>query len=173
MFWEMFSRLCLACGTSPNAAAKKVGVRSSGTVSAWKNGAMPRDGVLMELASLLHVSVPFLCGLETDDPNIIDQTILLSSYKTRLENETDPKKREELRMTIDVLEESLSDTRLAEALSGTKKAPAESGEGDLDEFTFAAHEYGKILSQRDRKVIVSMMRQLAEDIERKNNGETG
>ena len=50
MFWNNFEALCAKKGVSYNAAAADVGVRSSGTVTGWKNGAKPRGPVLKRLA---------------------------------------------------------------------------------------------------------------------------
>ena len=55
MFWQNYLRLCNGAGQSPNAVAAKCGVRSSGTVSNWKNGATPRDGVLRAIADYFGV----------------------------------------------------------------------------------------------------------------------
>ncbi len=55
MFWQNYLRLCNSLGQSPNAVAAKCGVRSSGTVSNWKNGATPRDGILRAIADYFAV----------------------------------------------------------------------------------------------------------------------
>lgn len=59
MFWTKFSELCHTRGEAPNAVAAKVGVKSTGTVSGWKKGAMPRDGVLAALAAYFDVPVSY------------------------------------------------------------------------------------------------------------------
>lgn len=59
MFWTKFSELCHSRGESPNAVAAKVGVKSTGTVSGWKKGAVPRDGVLSAIASYFDVPVSY------------------------------------------------------------------------------------------------------------------
>lgn len=59
MFWTKFSELCHSRGESPNAVAAKVGVKSTGTVSGWKKGALPRDGVLSAIASYFDVPVSY------------------------------------------------------------------------------------------------------------------
>lgn len=57
MFWNNFEALCAEKGVSYNAAAADVGVKSSGTVTGWKNGAKPRGPVLKRLADYFGVTV--------------------------------------------------------------------------------------------------------------------
>jgi transcriptional regulator with XRE-family HTH domain len=57
MFWDTFSELCAEVGESPNAVAAKCGVKSSGTVTGWKNGAKPRPAVLRKIAAYFHKDV--------------------------------------------------------------------------------------------------------------------
>ncbi len=45
MFWTNFERCCRMIGEPPNSVASKCGVKSSGTVTGWKNGAIPRADV--------------------------------------------------------------------------------------------------------------------------------
>lgn len=45
MFWTNFERYCRMIGEPPNSVASKCGVKSSGTVTGWKNGAVPRADV--------------------------------------------------------------------------------------------------------------------------------
>lgn len=62
MFWNNFEALCAEKGVSYNAAAADVGVKSSGTVTGWKNGAKPRGPVLKRLADYFDVTVEELTG---------------------------------------------------------------------------------------------------------------
>jgi transcriptional regulator with XRE-family HTH domain len=62
MFWNNFEALCAEKGISYNAAAADVGVKSSGTVTGWKNGAKPRGPVLKRLADYFDVTVEELTG---------------------------------------------------------------------------------------------------------------
>lgn len=64
MFWNNFEALCAEKGVSYNAAAADVGVKSSGTVTGWKNGAKPRGPVLKRLADYFDVTVEELTGEE-------------------------------------------------------------------------------------------------------------
>lgn len=62
MFWSRYVALCDKIGKAPNVVAAEVGVKSSGTVTGWKNGAKPRDGVLQKLSAYFGVSVEDLTG---------------------------------------------------------------------------------------------------------------
>lgn len=66
MFWNNFVFYCNEKGVAPNVAAAAVGVKSSGTVTGWKNGAAPRQGVLRKLADYFGVSTEDL--LTGDSP---------------------------------------------------------------------------------------------------------
>lgn len=58
--------LCNKIGKAPNVVAAECGVKSTGTVTGWKNGAMPRDNILLALAKYFDVSVEWLKG-ETNE----------------------------------------------------------------------------------------------------------
>lgn len=64
MFWERFVELCNKAGEAPNAVAAKCGVKSTGTVTGWSNGAKPRAGVTRRIADYFSVSVDYLIGKE-------------------------------------------------------------------------------------------------------------
>ncbi len=50
MFWENYIAFCNEKGVKPNVAAAACGIKSSGTVTGWKNGSIPRQNVLVKLA---------------------------------------------------------------------------------------------------------------------------
>ena len=120
MFWDIFVRLCHAKGVSPNAVAKRAGVRSTGTVTAWKGGAVPRDGVLAAIANYFGVSTDFLLGA-TDESYLLWTETRLEEVKREYESEADEGKRAELALAIDTLTESISDQRAMIALSNSAK----------------------------------------------------
>lgn len=60
MFWDNFVFYCSQKGVAPNVAAAAVGVKSSGTVTGWKNGAMPRQSILKKLADYFEIPVELL-----------------------------------------------------------------------------------------------------------------
>lgn len=66
MFWQNYEYYCRLAGKYPNQVAAEAGVKSTGTVTGWKNGAMPRPVVLNRLAKTLKVSVEDL--LKEDAP---------------------------------------------------------------------------------------------------------
>ena len=68
MFWSVFVGLCAKREVSPNAVAKALGL-SSGSVTLWKNGAVPRSTTIKKIADYFGVS-PESFLAETDDPAI-------------------------------------------------------------------------------------------------------
>ena len=68
MFWSVFVDLCAKRGVSPNAVAKELTL-SSGSVTSWKGGAIPRPTTIKKIADYFSVS-PDLFLKETDDPSI-------------------------------------------------------------------------------------------------------
>ena len=63
-FWENYRALCEKAKKSPNSVAGEIGV-SSGTVTGWKNGAIPRKPVLEKLAAYFGVTIGYLLGENT------------------------------------------------------------------------------------------------------------
>lgn len=66
MFWQKYLELCNSVGKAPNVVAAEVGVKSSGTVTGWKNGALPRSTILTKLAGYFDIDVSELIG-DTDE----------------------------------------------------------------------------------------------------------
>jgi transcriptional regulator with XRE-family HTH domain len=60
-FFNRFYQLCRKHGTSPNAVGREVGA-SSGSITAWKQGAMPRGNTLNKLAAYFDVTLDHLLG---------------------------------------------------------------------------------------------------------------
>lgn len=77
MFWENYSELCKKKEVSPNKAAAEIGI-SSGSVTAWKNGRLPRSAALIKIAEYFDVTVEdLLSKKEKPADNVsepIDQT---------------------------------------------------------------------------------------------------
>ena len=69
MFWERLVQLCAERNTKPNPVAKELGI-SSGSVTNWKNGAVPHSATLKKIADYFGVSTSYLLGVE-DDPDPI------------------------------------------------------------------------------------------------------
>lgn len=68
MFWSVFVDLCAKRGVSPNAVAKELTL-SSGSVTSWKGGAIPRPTTIKRIADYFGVS-PDLFLEKTDNPGI-------------------------------------------------------------------------------------------------------
>ena len=85
MFWTRFIELCNEAGKSPNAVAAACGVKSSGTVTGWSKGSVPRAPILHKMAEYFHVSVDYLAGnvndpfLQLDNDRILQD---INSYET-------------------------------------------------------------------------------------------
>ena len=71
MFLDNFVRLCNQAGKYPNTVAAEVGVKSTGTVTGWKNGANPRETVLLKLADYFGVTVDYLLNAEKESPTSV------------------------------------------------------------------------------------------------------
>ena len=69
MFWDRLIELCNQKGISPNFVAKELGI-TSGTVTSWKKGGVPRDTTMKKIADYFGTSVSYLSGL-TDNPDPI------------------------------------------------------------------------------------------------------
>ena len=65
MFWNVLIELCNEKGISPNFVAKELGI-TSGTVTSWKKGSVPRDTTLRKVADYFGVSTDYLLGTEHD-----------------------------------------------------------------------------------------------------------
>jgi len=63
IFFERFYQLCRQNGTTPNAIAPNIGA-SSGSITAWKKGAMPRSHMVKRIAEYFGVSVDYLMGYD-------------------------------------------------------------------------------------------------------------
>ena len=62
MFWENFDYLSRKIGSNPNAVAAACGVKSSGSVSAWKDGAIPKPKTVEKIASYFGITVDEIMG---------------------------------------------------------------------------------------------------------------
>lgn len=61
MFWDNYVRLCAEKDKSPNGVANELKL-SSGSITAWKKGAVPRITTLQKIADYFNVSVAYLLG---------------------------------------------------------------------------------------------------------------
>lgn len=60
MFFDQFSKLCSQANTTPTQFVTEVLHLSSSKVTAWKNGSIPKYGILNSIASYFNVSVGYL-----------------------------------------------------------------------------------------------------------------
>lgn len=60
-FFDQFVALCKNKGVSPNFVAKEIGA-SSGSITAWKQGTLPRSATLTKIAEYFDVSTDYLLG---------------------------------------------------------------------------------------------------------------
>ena len=58
-FWDNYVNLCNANGKTPNGAAKEIGI-SSGSITAWKEGRIPRPQNQKQIADYFGVTVDYL-----------------------------------------------------------------------------------------------------------------
>ena len=77
MFWTRFIELCNETGKSPNAVATTCGVKSSGTVTGWSKGSIPRTPVLRKMANYFGVTVDYLLGNVSEPFLFLDKKGLL------------------------------------------------------------------------------------------------
>ncbi len=86
MFWNNFVKLCTQKNTTPTSVVHILGI-AGGSVTKWKNGAVPRDVTLQRIADYFNVTVDYLLG-KTDTPTthteIRGNAIILDPAKTRM-----------------------------------------------------------------------------------------
>ena len=61
MFWSKFSQLCLENETSASQVVKVLNI-AAGSVTKWKNGAIPSSKSLQKIAEYFDVSTDYLLG---------------------------------------------------------------------------------------------------------------
>ena len=66
-FYKRLRDLCEQKGMTVNELAKNMGL-SSGSPTAWKNGAVPRETTIAKIAAYFGVSVGYLTGKEENTP---------------------------------------------------------------------------------------------------------
>lgn len=60
MFYEQFKKLCEQKGTTPTAFVRDILKISTSKVTAWKNGSIPKIGILQDIAKYFGVTVGYL-----------------------------------------------------------------------------------------------------------------
>jgi len=69
MFWTNYERYCQRIGQPANTVAANCGVKSSGTVTGWKNGAVPRPKILARIVAYFNAH-----GLKCDVASLMAET---------------------------------------------------------------------------------------------------
>lgn len=82
MFWENFILLCNKGNTSPSAVCLELGL-SKAIATRWKNGSIPRDTTLLQIADYFGVTVDYLIGREEEKPIRSDEAIQLDRESIR------------------------------------------------------------------------------------------
>lgn len=65
MFWNNYVKMCEQAGKTPNAVAAELGL-SSGSVTAWKQGRLPRGGTIEIIAKYFGVESSALLSGRTE-----------------------------------------------------------------------------------------------------------
>lgn len=85
LFGENLNRICKAKGTTPTAVCKELGLSTS-KVSAWNNGSIPKEEIMLMLAKRLECSVmDFFADKEdlaADIPADEDEADILRVFRT-------------------------------------------------------------------------------------------
>lgn len=80
MFYDRLKKVCAEKGTNMTALSQKLKI-SSGNISKWKNGGVPKSETLILIAKELSISIDYLLGLDTDSQNLSeDKQRLLKMY---------------------------------------------------------------------------------------------
>lgn len=108
MFWNRYVALCEKKGKAPNVVAAEVGVKSSGTVTGWKNGAKPRDTVLQRLSAYFGVPVEDLTGekkekLASTLGDELEEAIIIGRDGKKIKRTYTKDQMDALRKVIDVM----------------------------------------------------------------------
>lgn len=117
MFWSVFVGLCAKREVSPNAVAKALGL-SSGSVTLWKNGAVPKSTTIRKIADYFGVS-PESFLAEADDlaikkaPGINAEGFVptMKDWEEQAENWTDDQILEAMQKLVEIQQRRRSDGR--------------------------------------------------------------
>lgn len=69
-FWDNYVDLCTKNGKTPNGAAEEIGI-SSGSITAWKKGRVPRPQNQKQIADYFGVTVDDLLNAEKENPTSV------------------------------------------------------------------------------------------------------
>ena len=78
-FFDRFYRLCRERRMYPNAVGAELGA-SSGSITAWKRGAMPRPAMIKQIAEYFGVTEAYLLGQEEARPQVSDEELKFALF---------------------------------------------------------------------------------------------
>ncbi len=173
MFWQNFIFLCAEKGISPNAVANELSL-SSGSVTAWKGGTVPRETTLKKIANYFGVSVDYLINNVEKVEYSPDTSRRICAEIMRL-YEADPSKHSQLAVPYDVMEEiengtyifstitlpqfcTLFNTTFENVISEQQKKPASFDGNELDADTIELKEIWDNSSGDERATLLEMAR---------------
>ena len=150
IFFERFAELCKEIGETPNSIAREIGA-SSGSVTAWKNGAEPRYSTVSKIADHLNTSVDYLLG-RTSDPINYDDGDLIATIPLSYMEACDGDVRRAYAMMIAVDNDAKNE-----------RASTGFGERDiLDEVDIAFYGEYRELTEDDKETVRDMVRVMRE-----------
>ena len=88
MFFDNLYKLCKQKNTTPNGMAKILNI-SSGSVTSWKNGTLPKSDTLQKIASYFNVSTDYLLGNEPKEKSLSEKDRLIADIVNVLYSKTD------------------------------------------------------------------------------------
>lgn len=97
MFWARYVELCASVNKTPHKVATSLGI-TSGSVTGWKNGGIPRETTVKKIADYFGVSEDYLKGASDIKNPATDESSEMEKEVVRLFNNVPPEnKREALR----------------------------------------------------------------------------
>lgn len=81
MFWDNFFTYCRRNNTTPTAVAKELNI-SSGNVTAWKKGRVPKWGTLVKIADYFNITPDILIAenIKITDNNSVSNNTINGNY---------------------------------------------------------------------------------------------
>lgn len=145
MFYDVFSAFCAKHNVSRNRVAMDIGLSNS-TVTKWKKtGATPEGATLSKLSQYFGVTIDDILG-NTPESYLLVTEYLLSEAQDAYDKETDPAKKNDLAMQIDVLQESIEDQKFSIAIS---KETTTSAENNIQAAFFGSYADDLTPEERD------------------------
>ena len=87
MFFDNLYKVCKQKNTTPNGMAKIIGI-SSGSVTSWKKGTVPKSDTLQKIAEYLNVSTDYLLGNEQKEKSLSEKDKLIADINCMLSSKS-------------------------------------------------------------------------------------